>query len=158
MRRQIGPDPRVLPDDLWPKLLWAGLNLTVEDVVTGVGLRAKAIAAPGCSIPLRWCEPSRSTGRSLGYAPTKIRRLRVGAVRWQHEDVRIAGSDEVLSKNAVCFLSIPVNKTSPAFTKPVDRPVGRLSPHGRRSVRISHCSPIERLASWWTCYSRTADG
>ena len=36
VRRQIGPDPRVLPDDLWPKLLWAGLNLTAEDVVTGV--------------------------------------------------------------------------------------------------------------------------
>jgi hypothetical protein len=59
-----------------------------------------------------------------GLRSDEIRRLHVGAVRWQHEDVRVAGSDDVLPKDVVCFLSIPVNKTSPAFTKPIDRPVG----------------------------------
>ena len=59
-----------------------------------------------------------------GLRSDEIRRLRVGAVGWQHEDVRVSGSDDVLPKDTVCFLSIPVNKTSPAFTKPVDRPVG----------------------------------
>ena len=27
-----GPDPRVIADDIWAKLLWAGLNLTAEDL------------------------------------------------------------------------------------------------------------------------------
>ena len=27
-----GPDPRVIADDIWAKLLWAGLNLTPEDL------------------------------------------------------------------------------------------------------------------------------
>src|SRR2546428_1645403 len=28
----IGPAPRTIADDLWAKLLWAGLNLTIEDL------------------------------------------------------------------------------------------------------------------------------
>jgi hypothetical protein len=28
----IGPAPRTIADDLWAKLLWAGLNLTVADL------------------------------------------------------------------------------------------------------------------------------
>ena len=28
----IKPDPRVISDDIWAKLLWAGLNLTEEDL------------------------------------------------------------------------------------------------------------------------------
>ncbi|MFE9859195.1 hypothetical protein [Streptomyces sp. NPDC005780] len=34
----IGPDPRVISDDVWAKLLWAGLNLEAEDLfVSGSG-------------------------------------------------------------------------------------------------------------------------
>lgn len=126
-------------------------------MVTGVWAEGESHRRSGLFYPIEMVRALALDWPFAGLRSDEIRRLRVGAVRWQHEDVRVAGSDEVLSKNAVCFLSIPVNKTSPAFTKPVDRPVGRLSPHGRRSVRISHYSPIERLASWWTCYSRTAD-
>src|SRR2546428_4362132 len=28
----VGPDPRVIADDIWAKLLWAGLNLTADDL------------------------------------------------------------------------------------------------------------------------------
>ena len=28
----IGPNPRVIADDIWAKLVWAGLNLTAEDL------------------------------------------------------------------------------------------------------------------------------
>lgn len=53
----------------------------------------------------------------------EILRLRLGCVRWQRGDAKNAsGSDK--PTDAVCFLDIPVNKTSTAFTKPVDRVVG----------------------------------
>lgn len=42
---------------------------------------------------------------------------------WQRDDVVIAGTDEVLPKDAVCLLDVPVQKTGFAFTKPVDRVV-----------------------------------
>ncbi len=35
-----------------------------------------------------------------------------------------AGTDRVLPKDSICWLDVPVNKTSPAFTKPVDLLVG----------------------------------
>ena len=59
-----------------------------------------------------------------GLRSDEIRRLRVGCVRWQsHECTPGAASDE-RSTDGVCFLDVPVNKTSTAFTKPVDRYVG----------------------------------
>jgi Phage integrase family len=124
VRRQIGPDPRVLPDDLWPKLLWAGLNLTAEDVVTGVWAEGESQRRWGWFYPIEMVRALALVWLFAGLRSDEIRRLRVGAVRWQHEDVRVAGTNDVLPKDTVCFLSVPVNKTSPAFTKPVDRPVG----------------------------------
>ncbi|MFG2582424.1 tyrosine-type recombinase/integrase [Streptomyces malaysiensis] len=54
------------------------------------------------------------------------RRCWVGCVRWQHEGQPIDGaSREVLAEQAVCLLDVPVNKTSTAFTKPVDPIVGQ---------------------------------
>ncbi|MGI4832437.1 MAG: hypothetical protein ACRYFK_03150, partial [Janthinobacterium lividum] len=32
MSALIGPNPRVIADDVWAKLLWAGLNLTEDDL------------------------------------------------------------------------------------------------------------------------------
>ena len=32
IRALIGPDPRVIADEVWAKLMWAGLNLTTEDL------------------------------------------------------------------------------------------------------------------------------
>ncbi len=31
----LGPDPRVIADDIWAKLMWAGLNLTPDDRPSG---------------------------------------------------------------------------------------------------------------------------
>jgi hypothetical protein len=50
-----------------------------------------------------------------GLRSDEIRRLRVGTVRRQREDVQLAGSDDILRKDSVCFMDIPVNKTSPPF-------------------------------------------
>jgi hypothetical protein len=37
----------------------------------------------------------------------------------------IPETGEILPKDATCFLDVPVNKTSPAFTKPVHPLVGK---------------------------------
>ena len=99
-------NPRVLADDVWAKLIWAGLNMVPSDLL-GQGGRGggyhmcpfsyvKAVTIVWLFAGLRWNE---------------IRRLRLGCIRWQEDS---AGQ-------RVCLLSVPVNKTSTAFVKPVDK-------------------------------------
>ena len=54
----------------------------------------------------------------------EILRLRLGCIRWQREDVALPETGDSLPADAVCFIDIPVNKTSTEYTKPVDRVVG----------------------------------
>jgi hypothetical protein len=51
----------------------------------------------------------------------------VGCVRWQHDDVPVAAGDseEILAKDAVCMLDVPVHKTGTGFAKPVDPLLGK---------------------------------
>ncbi|MBA3262286.1 MAG: tyrosine-type recombinase/integrase [Thermoleophilaceae bacterium] len=108
----IGPDPRVIADDTWAKLLWAGLNLTAEDLPG----HASAGGAPW--YPLELVRALALLWLFGGLRNDEILRLRVGAVRWQHEHPGEEG------RPAVCLLDVPTNKTGPSFTKPVDRSVG----------------------------------
>ncbi len=102
-------NPRILSDDVWAKLIWAGLNITPEDL-SAQGRDAahyyplslvRALSVVWLFAGLRWDE---------------IRRLRLGCIRWQQD----------VSGERVCLLSVPVNKTSTAFTKPVDSIVGEM--------------------------------
>lgn len=105
----VHPDPRVLADDVWAKLVWAGMNLTAEDLrgQSGRGghfhyyplALVRALTLVWLFGGLRWNE---------------IRRLRVGCIRWQEDTQR----------DRVCLLSVPVNKTGTAYSKPVDKLVG----------------------------------
>jgi integrase len=108
----IGFDPRVLPDDVWAKLIWAGLNLTAAD-----------LSAQGCPkgsgthyYPLSLVQALSVVWLFAGLRSDEIRRLRLECIRWQKN----------ASGERVCLLSIPVNKTSTAFTKPVDTIVGEM--------------------------------
>jgi integrase len=112
LRALIGCDPRVLPDDVWAKLIWAGLNITASDLssqgsTAGNGTHyyplplVRALSVVWLFAGLRWDE---------------IRRLRLGCIRWQ----------ENAPGERVCLLSIPVNKTSTAFSKPVDALAGEV--------------------------------
>jgi integrase len=117
VRALIGPDPRVIADPVWAKLLWAGLNLTSDDVrVPRSGVRGAYPMSMIRALALVWL--------FAGLRRNEIRRLRVGCIRWQRDDVTTAGTGQVLSKDAICLLDIPVQKTGPAFTKPVDHLVG----------------------------------
>jgi integrase len=105
----VDRNPRILSDDVWAKLIWAGLNIAAADLsAQGRGAAhyyplslVRALSAVWLFAGLRWDE---------------IRRLRLGCIRWQ-EDV---------PGERVCLLSVPVNKTSTAFSKPVDTIVGQM--------------------------------
>jgi integrase len=113
----IGTDPRVIADDVWAKLLWAGLNLDADDLPGN---------SAGTYYPMELIRAVTLTWLFSGLRSDEITRLRVGCVRWQHNGRPIPGdADDVLAEDAVCLLDIPVHKTGTAFTKPVDPLLGQ---------------------------------
>ncbi len=124
IRTLVGPNPRVISDDIWAKLLWAGLNLTQDDIASWTSPLYKNSGTRRVAYPLEMVRAMTIVWLFCGIRSDEWSRLRVGCVRWQREDVVIAGTDEILPKDAVCMLDIPTHKTGTAFTKPVDRIVG----------------------------------
>lgn len=113
----IGTDPRVIADDLWAKLLWAGLNLESGDLPGN---------SAGTYYPMELIRAVTLTWLFSGLRSDEITRLRVGCVRWQHDGRPIRGdASDVLAEDAVCLLDVPVHKTGTAFTKPVDPLLGQ---------------------------------
>lgn len=82
--------------------------------------------AMAASTAIRWncCKALAITWLFAGLRVNEIVRLRLGCIRWQKQDVLIPSSGEILPGGSVCMLDVPVNKTSTAFTKPVDPLVG----------------------------------
>ena len=110
----LGPNPRVIADDIWAKLLWAGLNLEQVDLPE---------TQSGHFYPFELVHAITLTWLFSGLRSDEVARLRVGCIRWQHD---LAGdSDRVLARDAVCLLDVPVHKTGTAFTKPVDPILGQ---------------------------------
>ncbi|WP_052721297.1 tyrosine-type recombinase/integrase [Actinoplanes rectilineatus] len=113
----LGPDPRVIADDIRAKLLWAGLNIEPEDLPTSLN---------NLRYPLELLRALSLTWLFSGLRSNEIVRLRVGCVRWQHDGFPIPGDpDEVLARDAVCLLDVPAHKTGTSFTKPVDPLLGK---------------------------------
>jgi len=115
--RLIGPAPRVISKESWAKLLWAAMNLTYEDLPLSKDKKSIYPLELVRAVAVVWCFAALRTN--------EIRRLRVGCVRWQSEDVMVPETGDILRKDATCFLEIPVNKTSTAYTKPVHPLVGK---------------------------------
>lgn len=124
IRSLVGPDPRVISDDIWAKLLWAGLNLTEDDIASWTSPLYKNSGTRRVAYPLEMVRAMTVVWLFCGIRSDEWSRLRLGCVRWQREDVVIAGTDEILPKDTVCMLDIPTHKTGTSFTKPVDRVVG----------------------------------
>lgn len=123
----IGRTPRVIDYDIWAKLLWAGLNLSVEDLPkpdAAIKESGRAYYYRAYYYPLEMMRALVIVWLFAGLRSDEIKRLRVGCVQWQREDLVIPGTNEVLPKDSVCMLLVPTNKTSPSFIKPVDRVVG----------------------------------
>ena len=103
IRALIGPDPRVIADDVWAKLLWAGPQ-------PGAQRRLRQPCRP--QAPIELLRALALTWLFGGLRSDEIVRLRVGCIRWQREDVALPGdTDETLGKDAVCLLDVPVHKT-----------------------------------------------
>jgi len=113
----IGPHPRVIADDIWAKLLWAGLNIQAHDLPAN---------SSGPCYPMELIRAVTLTWLFAGQRSDEISRLRVGCIRWQHDGAPIPGdSHDVLAQDAVCLLDVPTHKTGTAFTKPVDPLLGK---------------------------------
>jgi len=113
----LGPDPRVIADDIWAKLMWAGLNLASDDLPQ---------SQAGNFYPMELVRAVTLTWLFSGQRSDEIARLRVGCIRWQHDGQPIPGdSQQVLARDAVCLLDVPTHKTGTAFTKPVDPILGQ---------------------------------
>ena len=111
LRALIGPKPKVIDSEVWAKLLWAGLNLEESDLTrhaNGKHFYPVLLVKALCIVWL-----------FSGLRADEIQRLRVGCTRenWNTQ----APSPQAA---AICNLDVPVNKTSHAFTKPVDQIVG----------------------------------
>ena len=139
----IAPDPQIISDDIWAKLLWSGLNLTDEDLHR---IMYQTGSTPHQGLPCYPLEMVRAivvVWLFAGLRSDEIRRLRLGCIRWQREDTIVDGTEEVLSKDAVCWLAVPVNKTGTQFTKAVDRVVGEAIEHWEQ-VRPPQPAAVDR--------------
>ena len=118
----IGPAPRTIADDIWAKLLWAGLNLGPGEAPRhGRGPRGSQGSAHlrgGSYYPTAMLRALATVWLFGGLRSDEIVRLRVGCVRWQDP----TNGDQPAAR--VCLLDVPVHKTGHAFTKPVDPVVG----------------------------------
>jgi integrase len=118
IRTLIGPNPRVIADDLWAKLLWAGLNLESNDLPANTG---------GQFYPLELVRALALVWLFAGLRSDEIARLRLECIRWQGKEE--SGSEPAqelrTTAEAVCLLDVPAHKTGAAFTKPVDPLVGQ---------------------------------
>ena len=107
----------MIADDIWAKLMWAGLNLEGRDLPQ---------AQSGNFYPIELVRAVTLAWLFSGQRSDEIARLRTGCVRWQHDGTAITGdSQQVLARDAVCLLDVPAHKTGTAFTKPVDPVLGQ---------------------------------
>lgn len=128
----VGPNPQIIADDIWAKLLWAGLNLQAADLPQ---------TKSGPFYPLALVRAVTLTWLFSGQRSDEIARLRVGCIRWQTGAASIdairagaAAQDGVAedglaqdgpARDTVCLLDVPTHKTGTAFTKPVDPILGQ---------------------------------
>lgn len=122
VRQLHAVEPRIVADDIWAKLLHAGLNLTMTDLPLVESGQKPRLRRPWypldmvCAVTAIWL--------FAGLRQDEILRLRVGCIRWQREELTVQSTGETLPPHSVCMLAVPANKTSPAYTKPVDPILG----------------------------------
>lgn len=110
IKSQIGRRPRVIADDIWARLLWAGLNLNDSDLT-------RAGANHVQPYPLEYVRALALVWLFAGIRSDEISRLRVGCVRWQYPETDSGA-------RPICLLDVPVHKTGGDFTKPIEPQVG----------------------------------
>jgi integrase len=110
---KIGPDPRVIDRPLWAKLVWAGQHLQVEDL-------------PSTTYPVEMVRAVAAVWLFTALRSDEISRLQLGCIEWPMTDLTDPETGKKVSREQVCYLHIPANKTSPAFKKPIAPYVGKM--------------------------------
>lgn len=100
VKAQMAPQPRVIKDEVWAKLLWAGMNLTEADLTNSKTGRVSG------KYPFAMVKAVAVTWLFGGLRADEIRRLRVDCIRWP--------STSAEGEPTVCWLEVPVNKSGPA--------------------------------------------
>lgn len=122
----IGPDPRVLADDVWAKLLWAGLQLQEADLPNS-NRGGEHVPRAGFTYPIELVKAAAIIWLFAGLRSDELVRLRVGCIRWQQPGgAPGAASAHTQGDKATCLLDVPTHKTGASFTKPVDPLVGEF--------------------------------
>jgi integrase len=112
------PNPRVIAEDIWAKLLWAGLNLEYCDLPRSKNSLGEAA---GPRYPITMIRALVMVWLFAGLRKDEIARLRVGCIRWQGP----GDANRPKDGSSVCLLDVPANKTSGNYTKPVHGAAGK---------------------------------
>ena len=131
----LGPNPRVIADDVWAKLLWAGLNLEPEDCPTNTY---------GLCYPMEMIRAITLAWLFSGLRSDEIARLRVGCVRWQHDGMPIPGdSGEVLARDAV----LPARHPDPQDGHRLHQARRPAARQGHRGMAVHPRPPSRRCST-----------
>ncbi|MEV5047950.1 tyrosine-type recombinase/integrase [Streptomyces griseoincarnatus] len=121
LRAQMGPNPRIIDDASWAKLMAAGLTLNSEDLMPYGSGRARKAGWKATYYPVEMVRAMVAVWLFGGCRVDEIRRLELDCVTWDE------GTDDTSGEPfTICLLHIPQNKTSRPFNKPVDPVVGQL--------------------------------
>ena len=134
IRQKLGPHPKPIADAVWAKLVWAGLNLTKQDV----GKHNPYPLAMLHAVAIIWL--------FAGLRSDEIFRLPVGAISWGPSKTADGSGPRV------CYLQVPISKTNTEFVKPVDSIVGeaveaweKIRPHQPSQLDKKSASIVDFL-------------
>ncbi|MGP9017669.1 tyrosine-type recombinase/integrase [Streptomyces sp. BR1] len=121
LRALMGPNPRIIDDATWAKLMAAGLTLNSEDLKPYGTPRARSAGWQATYYPIEMLRAMVGVWLFAGCRMDELRRLDLDCITWDE------GTDQRTGETyPICLLHIPQNKTSLPFAKPVDPLVGEL--------------------------------
>ena len=122
IRAQMGPNPRIIDEAAWAKLMAAGLTLNAEDLKEYATPAARQATGDRRTFyPIEMVRALVATWLFAGCRIDEIRRLEVDCITWDQGRDQTSGQPY-----PICLLHVPQNKTSGPFRKPVDPLVGQL--------------------------------
>lgn len=146
--------PRVIADDIWAKLMHAGISLTPDEInSSNTPKLSTGQMAPMPYYPWEMIHAVVIVWLFAGLRANEIKRLSFGCIRW--EDLEPTEESDNQKKNTICWLTVPDNKTSPEFAKPVDPMVGhaiqlweKIRPEGPAQWDIKSGREVQYLFRW----------
>ena len=110
--KDAAPKPRDFHDDVWAKLLWAGLSFERSDL--SPTLRSHYPIEMLQAIVVLWL--------FAGLRSNELRRLERDCIRWEYT---LLETNPEGVQPSICYLTVPTNKYQPEFRKPVAGEVGK---------------------------------